>query len=113
MLEQDLLNAQRLVQLMGLVGAALARLETHIPVPTSEEYNNVTGCLWWSYQMLQQEAINATVPVASVLGEHALRLLRERFHNLQSISILSLATLLDQRHKAIGVFSKTNSDKAV
>lgn len=63
--------------------------------------------------MLREEAINPTVPVARELGEHVLSLLRETFHNLQNMSILSPATLLDQRHKAIGVFSKTNSDKAV
>lgn len=63
--------------------------------------------------MFGEEAINATVPVKREQGVQVLRLLRETFHNLQSMSILSPATLLDQSHKAIGVFSKTNSDKAV
>ncbi len=55
--------------------------------------------------------MNATVPLARELGEHLIRLLREKFHNLQSMSIMSPATLLDQA--TTGFFSPTKANEAV
>lgn len=132
---------QRLVELREPVGAALASLQTDIPGVTSDEYNNVTACLSilspfneatvelseekrvsgskvipllkMLEQMLQEEAKHATIPLARELGEHLIRLLREKLQNLQSMSIMSLATLLDPRFKQIGFFSPTKANDAV
>ena len=46
------------------------------------------------------------------MGEHLLRQLRERLHTLQSMSIMSLATLLDPRFKLIGFFSPSKAAEA-
>lgn len=64
-------------------------------------------------QMPQEEAINATISLARDMGEHLIRLLREKLLNIQSMSIMSLATLLDPRFKAIGFFSPTKANEAV
>lgn len=128
-----------LVELREPVGAALASLQTDIPGLTSDEYNNVTACLSilspfneatvelseekrvsgskvipllkMLEQMLQEEAKHATIPLARELGEHLIRLLREKLQNLQSMSIMSLATLLDPRFKQIGFFSPTKAKR--
>ncbi|XP_037646582.1 zinc finger BED domain-containing protein 4-like [Sebastes umbrosus] len=131
----------RLVDLREPVGAALAGLQTDIPSLTSEEYNTVSGCLSllssfndagvelsaeekvsgskvvpllkMLEQMLQEDITNTTAAVAREMGDHLIRQLRERLHTFQSMSIMSLATLLDPRFKVIGFFSSTKATEAI
>ena len=112
-------------------------LVSDIPVLTSEEYTNVTGCLSILSpfhkaivelseekrvsglklipllkiieKILQEEARRSTNPLARELGEHLIKPLREKLHTLQSSSIMSLPTLLDPRFKTIGFFSQTKA----
>ncbi|XP_076853561.1 E3 SUMO-protein ligase ZBED1-like [Brachyhypopomus gauderio] len=121
---------ERVAELREPVGAALAGLQTDIAALTSDDYNNICACLSilspfheatielseekkvsgskvvpllkMVEKMLQEEAAKATVPVARELGEHLIRLLRERLDKIQSMSIMSLATLLDPRYKSLG-----------
>lgn len=132
---------QRLVDQREPVGAALSGLVSDIPVLTSEEYTNITGCLSilspfheatvelseekrvsgskvipllkMIEKMLQEETMRSTNPLARELGEHLIKHLREKLHTLQSSSIMSLPTLLDPRFKTIGFFSPTKADEAV
>lgn len=64
-------------------------------------------------QMLQEEAMTTSVPLARELGEHLSRLLREKLHSLQSMGIMSLATLLDPPYETIGFFSSTRANEAL
>ncbi|XP_076869612.1 E3 SUMO-protein ligase ZBED1-like [Brachyhypopomus gauderio] len=132
---------ERVAELREPVGAALAGLQTDIAVLTSDDYNNICACLSilspfheatielseekkvsgskvvpllkMVEKMLQEEAAKATVPVARELGEHLIRLLRERLDKIQSMSIMSLATRLDPRYKSLGFFSPTKADEAI
>ncbi|KAK1882424.1 Glutamate receptor 4 [Dissostichus eleginoides] len=131
---------QRLVDLREPVGAALASLNTEITTLTSAEFTTISGCLSllsgfndatielseeknvsgskvvpllkMLEQMLQEEMAKTAVAVAKEMGEHLLRQLRERLHTLQSMSIMSLATLLDPRFKLIGFFSPLKAAEA-
>lgn len=64
-------------------------------------------------QMLQEDITNTAAAVAREMGDHVIRRLRERLHTLHSMSIRSLATLLDPRFKAIGFFSSTKATDAI
>ncbi|XP_034529273.1 zinc finger BED domain-containing protein 4-like [Notolabrus celidotus] len=64
-------------------------------------------------QMLQEEVIKPAPAVVVQMGEQLIRLLRERLYTLQSMSIMSLATLLDPRFKVIGFFSQTKAAEAI
>ncbi|KAG7488883.1 hypothetical protein JOB18_000429 [Solea senegalensis] len=46
--------------------------------------------------------------MARELCEHLIRLLRERLHNVQSMSIMSLATLLDPRFEQLTFLSPSS-----
>lgn len=132
---------QRLVELREPVCTTLASLEMDIASLTPEEYNIVTGCLSvlspfykaavelseekrvsaskvipllkMVEHVLQEKVSVSTVPVATELGEHLSRLLREKLHNIQSMSVMLLATLLDPRYKSVGFFSPATSNDAV
>ena len=132
---------QRLVEQREPVGAALGGLVSDIPALTSEEYTNVTGCLSilspfheatvelseekrvsgskvipllkMVEKVLQEETMRSSNPLARELGEHLIKLLREKLHMLQSSSIMSLPTLLDPRFKTIGFFSQSKAEEAV
>lgn len=122
------------MELREPVGAALASLQTDITGLTSDEYNvclsvlspfngatvelskekRVSGSKIIPFlKMVQEEAKQATIPLARELSEHLFRILTEKLHNLQSMSIMLLATLLDPRFKQIGFFSPTKANDAV
>ncbi|XP_036066356.1 zinc finger BED domain-containing protein 1-like [Oryzias melastigma] len=135
------LMLQRLVDLREPVGAALAGLQHDIPMITSEEFKIVEGCmsllspfyeatvelsaeenvsaskviplLKMLEQNLQEEMTKPGPPAALEMGEVLIRQLREKLYTLQSMSIMSLATLLDPRFKIIGFFSQTKATEAV
>lgn len=135
----DMLN--RLAELREPVGAALAGLNTDVVALTSDDFAIVVACLEMLSpfyeattelsgeknisgskvvpllkmveRMLQEETAKATIPVARELGEHLIRLLRDKLFKVQSMSILSLATLLDPRYKTLGFFSPTKAEEAV
>ncbi|KAJ4936803.1 hypothetical protein JOQ06_001389 [Pogonophryne albipinna] len=116
---------QCLVDLREPVCAALASLNTEITTLTSAEFTTISGCLSllsgfndatielseeknvsgskvvpllkMLEQMLHEEMAKTAVAVAKEMGEHLLRQLRERLHTLQSMSIMSLATLLGNK----------------
>ena len=60
-----------------------------------------------------KQALRSTNPLARGLGEHLIKLVREKLHTLQSSSIMSLPTLLEPRFETIGFFSQTKADEAV
>ncbi|XP_016103368.1 zinc finger BED domain-containing protein 4-like isoform X2 [Sinocyclocheilus grahami] len=131
----------RLVELKEPVRAALASLATEIPPLSSDELTSVTACLSLLSgfndatvelseekkvsgskvlpllkmldENLQEEMKNMASPVARQMGEHLKRQLREKLNTLQSMSIMSLATMLDPRFKAMGFFSPTKANEAI
>ncbi|KAG7514277.1 zinc finger BED domain-containing protein 4-like isoform X2 [Solea senegalensis] len=137
------LMPQRLVELREPVGVALAGLQHDTPMITSDEFNVIGGCLSLPSpfydatvelsaeenvsasklvplmkmleQNLQEEIANpARKPaVALEMGDQLIRQLREKLYILQSMSIMSLATLLDPRFKVIGFFSQTKATEAI
>ncbi|XP_035993649.1 zinc finger BED domain-containing protein 4-like [Fundulus heteroclitus] len=135
------LMLQRLVELREPVGATLAGLHTDIPFFTASEFDIVVACLSllspfydattelsaeehvsaskvipllkMIEKALQEEDTKSAPAVAVEIGEQLIRQLREKLHMLQSMSILSLATLLDPRFKLIAFFSNTNAAEAV
>ncbi|XP_038132927.1 uncharacterized protein LOC119777994 [Cyprinodon tularosa] len=132
---------QRLIELREPVGAALAGLQTDIPILTSEEFEIVRGCLsllnpfYYATvelsaeetvsaskvipllkvleQSLQEEMAKPAPPVSLEVGDHLIRQLRDRLQMLQSMSLLALATLLDPRFKVIVFFSHTKVTEAI
>ncbi|XP_032428162.1 zinc finger BED domain-containing protein 1-like [Xiphophorus hellerii] len=135
------LMLQRLVELREPVGAALAGLHTDIPFFTASEFDIVVACLSllspfydattelsaeehvsaskvipllkMMEKALQEEDTKSAPAVAVEIGEQLIRQLREKLHMLQSMSILSLATLLDPLFKLIAFFSNTKAAEAV
>ncbi|XP_027877762.1 zinc finger BED domain-containing protein 1-like [Xiphophorus couchianus] len=133
------LMLQCLVELREPVGAALAGLHTDIPFFTASEFDIVVACLSllspfydattelsaeedgdkvipllkMIEKALQEEDTKSAPAVAVEIGEQLIRQLREKLHMLQSMSILSLATLLDPRFKLIAFFSNTKAAEAV
>ncbi|XP_069009758.1 E3 SUMO-protein ligase ZBED1-like [Embiotoca jacksoni] len=135
------LMLQRLVEQREPVGAALAGLQHDIPFLTSEEFNIVGGSLSLlspfydaTVELSAEENVSASkvVPLVKMLdhtlpeeitkpapaaalemGDQLIRQLREKLYTLQSMSIVSLATLLDPRFKAIGFFSQTKATEAI
>uniref|UniRef100_A0A3B5QKN7 HAT C-terminal dimerisation domain-containing protein n=1 Tax=Xiphophorus maculatus TaxID=8083 RepID=A0A3B5QKN7_XIPMA len=132
------LMLQHLVELREPVGAALAGLHTDIPFFTASEFDIVVA--WLSLlspfydattelsaeehvlvipllkmieKALQEEDTKSAPAVAVEIGEQHIRQLREKLHMLQSMNILSLATLLDPRFKLIAFFSNTKAAEAV
>ncbi|KAM8831632.1 E3 SUMO-protein ligase ZBED1-like [Spinachia spinachia] len=135
------LMLQRLVEQREPVGAALAGLHHDIPFLTAEEFHTVGGCLSllspfhdatvelsaeqnvsaskvvplvkMLEQTLQEEMTKPAAAAALEMGDQLIRHLREKLYTLQSMSIMSLATLLDPRFKVIGFFSQTKATEAV
>ncbi|XP_026195984.1 uncharacterized protein LOC113148494 [Anabas testudineus] len=135
------LMLQHLVELREPVGAVLAGLQHDIPMITSEEFNIVGGCLslpspfydatvelsaeenvsaskvvplmTMLEQNLQGEMAKPAHAVALEMGDQLIRQLQEKLYTLQSMSIMSLATLLDPRFKIIGFFSQTKATEAI
>ncbi|CAJ1052271.1 zinc finger BED domain-containing protein 1 [Xyrichtys novacula] len=64
-------------------------------------------------QNLQEEMAKPAPAVALEMGDQLIRQLREKLYTLQSMSIMSLATLLDPRFKVIGFFSPNKATEAV
>ncbi|KAL7374602.1 hypothetical protein ABVT39_003702 [Epinephelus coioides] len=62
---------------------------------------------------LEEEVGNAQTPHSTSIANHLRRQLRERLYQLQSMSIMSLSTLLDPRFKSIGFFSPSKAAEAV
>ncbi|KAM8886495.1 E3 SUMO-protein ligase ZBED1-like [Spinachia spinachia] len=117
------LMLQRLVEQREPVGAALAGLHHDIPFLTAEEFHTVGWCLSllppfhdatvelsaeqnvsaskvvplvkMLEQTLQEEMIKPAAAAALEMGDQLIRHLREKLYTLQSMSIMSLATLLD------------------
>lgn len=132
---------RRLVELREPVGAALASLATEIPPLSSDEFSSVSACLALLSgfndatvelseektvsgskvlpllkmldENLQEEMTDVASPVARQMGEHLKRQLREKLNTLQSMSIMSLATMLDPRFKAMGFLSPTKANEAI
>lgn len=132
---------QRLVEMKEAVGASLAALQHDVSLPSAEEFNIVEGCMSLlgpffdaTVELSAEETVSASkvVPlmkmieaniqeelkkpahrVAIEIGEHLVKQLREKLSMLQSMSIMSLATLLDPRFKIIGFFSPTKANEAV
>ncbi|KAK7916321.1 hypothetical protein WMY93_012082 [Mugilogobius chulae] len=131
------LMLQRLVELREPVGAALAGLQHDVSMLTSDEFSIVGCCLLFfeatvelsseenvsvskvvplmkmPEQNLQEEMVRPASPVALEVGDQLIRQLREKLHTLQSMSIVSLATLLDPRFKVLGFFSQTKATAAI
>ncbi|XP_078023476.1 E3 SUMO-protein ligase ZBED1-like [Epinephelus lanceolatus] len=132
---------QRVFELREPVGAALANLSTDITPLSSEEYGIIAGCLRvlapfndatvelseekrvsgskvipllsMLDHSLEEEVGNAQTPHSTSIVNHLRRQLRERLYQLQSMSIMSLSTLLDPRFKSIGFFSPSKAAEAV
>ncbi|XP_034397254.1 zinc finger BED domain-containing protein 1-like [Cyclopterus lumpus] len=121
------LMLQRLMEQREPVGAALAGLQHDVPFLTAEEFNIVGACLSLlspffdaTVELSAEENVSASkvVPLVKMLehtlpeemtkpapaaalemGNQLIRQLREKLYTLQSMSIMSLATLLDPRFK--------------
>lgn len=132
---------RRLVELREPVGAALASLATEIPPLSSDEFSSVSACLALLSgfndatvelseektvsgskvlpllkmldENLQEEMTDVASPVARQMGEHLKRQLREKLNTLQSMSIMSLSTMLDPRFKAMGFISPAKASEAI
>ncbi|XP_035986162.1 zinc finger BED domain-containing protein 4-like [Fundulus heteroclitus] len=137
-MEQHLLDA---ATSGGVEGASRSGLHTDIPFFTASEFDIVVVCLSllspfydattelsaeehvsaskvtpllkMIEKALQEEETKWAPAVAVEIGEQLIRQLREKLHMLQSMSILSLATLLDPRFKLIAFFSNTKAAEAV
>ena len=135
------LMLQRLMEQREPVGAALAGLQHDVPFLTAEEFNIVGACLSLlspffdaTVELSAEENVSASkvVPLVKMLehtlqeemtkpapaaalemGNQLIRQLREKLYTLQSMSIMSLATLLDPRFKVIGFFSQTKANEAI
>lgn len=132
---------QRLYDLREPVGAALAGLRTDIAPLLSEQYVIISECLkvlspfndatvelseekrvsgskvipllsMLLHTLEEQERGSDQTPESTAMAETLRRQLRERLHTLQSMSIMSLATLLNPRFKKIGFFSPSKAAEA-
>ncbi|XP_041841820.1 zinc finger BED domain-containing protein 4-like [Melanotaenia boesemani] len=62
---------------------------------------------------LQRQASALTKPAAQELGANLRRRLTESICNMESLSVMTLATLLDPRFKTVGFFSPQRATEAV
>ncbi|XP_073670667.1 E3 SUMO-protein ligase ZBED1-like [Paramisgurnus dabryanus] len=132
---------QRLHELREAVGATMASLQTDTSPLTSEEYFYIGECLGVlspfyeaTVELCEEKQVSAskiipllkmvdhalseemgkkTSVMAKQLAEMMMRQLREKMHNLQSMSILTLPTLLDPRFKTLGFLSPSKGNEAV
>ncbi|XP_029301006.1 zinc finger BED domain-containing protein 4-like [Cottoperca gobio] len=131
---------QRVYDLREPVGAALAGLRTEIAPLSSRQYEIIAECLKvlssfndatvelseekrvsgskvipllsMLHHALEEEMGLVQTPENTAMAESLKRQLREKFNNLQSMSIISLATLLNPRFKKIGFFSPNKAAEA-
>ncbi|KAJ8364737.1 hypothetical protein SKAU_G00135680 [Synaphobranchus kaupii] len=131
----------RLYQQREPVGAALASLNTDLTPLTSQEYEAIGECLrvLSPFQqatvelseekrvsgskviplmnMLQRavdsEGTNMTTSMAGKLAENLVRRLRDTLSNLESLSVMTMATMLDPRFRTHGFFSQSKASEAV
>ena len=132
---------QRIYDLREPVGAAVASLLTDIPPLTAGEYMIVGECLSIlspfndaTVELSEEKRVSASkvIPLLKMLN-HALAEeiqnkttlmgqqladslsshLRDELHQLQSMSIMTLPTLLDPRFKTLGFLSQTKATEAV
>ncbi|XP_056271977.1 zinc finger BED domain-containing protein 4-like [Pseudoliparis swirei] len=134
-------NSTYLMEQREPVGAALAGLQHDVSFLTAEEFNIVGACLSLlspffdaTVELSAEENVSASkvVPLVKMLehtlqeemtkpapaaalemGNQLIRQLREKLYTLQSMSIMSLATLLDPQFKVIGFFSQTKATEAI
>lgn len=108
------------------MGAALAGLQTDIPLLTAEEFSIATGCLTLLFsdvsvskviplkmlkQSLEEDIRSETNARARELGGILMKNLKDKLGRAQSTSVKSVATLLDPRFKTIGFFSPTKATR--
>ena len=132
---------RRIYDLREPVGAAVASLLTDIPPLTAGEYMIVGECLSilspfndatvelseekrvsaskvipllkMLNHALAEEIPNKTTLMGQQLADSLTNLLRDKLHQLQSMSISTLPTLLDPRFKTLGFLSQTKATEAV
>ncbi|XP_034455384.1 zinc finger BED domain-containing protein 4-like [Hippoglossus hippoglossus] len=133
---------QRVYDLREPVGAALAGLRTDVAPLSSEQYEIIAECLkvlfpfndatvelseekrvsgskvipllsMLHHSLEEEEMGIVQTPESTAMAESLRRQLREKLYTLQSMSIMSLATLLDPRFKKIGFFSPNKAADAV
>ncbi|XP_062857042.1 E3 SUMO-protein ligase ZBED1-like [Trichomycterus rosablanca] len=134
------LMLQRLYDERQTVGAALASLKTDVHPLSSEEYETIAACLQvlspfyaatvelsqekrvsgsmviplvkMLFQATQEVILKTTNVTATLLGRNITATLINKFDNLESSTLVSLATLLDPRFKAIGFHSPEKAQNA-
>ena len=132
---------RRIYDLREPVGAAVASLLTDIPPLTPGEYMVVGECLSilspfndatvelceekrvsaskvipllkMLNHALAEEMPNKTTLMAQQLADSLSSHLRDKLHQLQSMSIMTLPTLLDPRFKTLGFLSQSKANEAV
>ncbi|XDV31713.1 hypothetical protein PO909_002676 [Leuciscus waleckii] len=65
------------------------------------------------HHSLQVEQLRLTMPITKELTENLIRRLREHIWNMESLSIMTMATLLDPRFKKLGFLNQTKMTEAV
>ncbi|XP_057694193.1 E3 SUMO-protein ligase ZBED1-like isoform X1 [Corythoichthys intestinalis] len=135
------LMLQRIYTLREPVGAALAGLRTDLTPLSAEQYRIIADCLkvlepfnYATIELSEEKKVSGSkvIPLLSML-HHSLeeeeirqlqtpestsmveflqRQLREKLNQLQSMSIMFLATLLDPRFKKVGFFSPSKAAEA-
>ncbi|KAG9261818.1 zinc finger BED domain-containing protein 4-like [Astyanax mexicanus] len=132
---------QRMYQQREPVGAALVTLKTDLTPLTSEEYHTINECLGVlstfneaTTELSEERRVSGSkvIPLIRML-RHALntkqsqaqdeksiqlcsnlfRLLNDRVSSYETMSIMTLATLLDPRYKTVGFCSQSNAQAAV
>ncbi|XP_077412229.1 E3 SUMO-protein ligase ZBED1-like isoform X2 [Vanacampus margaritifer] len=135
------LMLQRMYTLREPVGAALAGLRTDLTALSAKQYRIIADCLkvlepfnYATIELSEEKKVSGSkvIPLLSMLHhsleEEEIRLLqtpestsmveflqrqlREKLDNLQSMSIMFLATLLDPRFKKLGFFSPNKAAEA-
>ncbi|CAM4530187.1 unnamed protein product [Leuciscus chuanchicus] len=132
---------ERLYQLREPVGAALASLKTDITPPTALEYEAVRDALdvlgpfrQATVELSGEKRVSASkvIPLMKMLnhavtskleglnsnltkqlGDSLVRRVREQAVNLESISVMTMPTLLDPRFKKLGFLSQGKLQEAV
>ena len=129
---------QRLYEIREPVGAALAGLRTDIQPLSADNYTVIKDCLkvlepfnQATIELSEEKRVSGSkvIPLLSMLhcsleedevgliqtaesrdmAQFLRRQLRDKLNNIQSMSIMSLSTLLDPRFKKIGFFSPTKA----
>ncbi|XP_051793003.1 E3 SUMO-protein ligase ZBED1-like [Acanthochromis polyacanthus] len=130
---------ERLYELREPVGAALASLKTDVAPPTASEYEaikdvlnvlepfhqatvevsserRVSGSKVIPLMKMLHHTVSCRLPTlttARQLGDNLIRRLKEHIHNLESVSALTLPTLLDPRFKKLGFLTPGKTQEAI